>query len=127
MTTITMPIVLTRDLSPNGRPNWRQKASVVKRTREEARRATVSWLNTPGSGLDAYAGDTTPTILDVEISWPRGRRTLDDDNARASLKCVIDGIADGLWDGSDAHVRVGTVHQVRGTGGLTFRLRHDNE
>lgn len=123
---ITMPIILTRELSPNGRAGWRAKASVTKRVREEARRATVSWLNTPGSGLSAFCGATmTPTTLDVVVEWPKGRKPLDDDNCKASLKAVIDGISDALWDGNDSHVRVGTVNQVRGDGGLAFTFRAD--
>lgn len=123
---IRMPIVLTREMTPNGRQGWRAHARTVKRLREDARRATVSWLNDPTSGLSAFCGAVTmPTTLDVVIEWPKGRKRLDDDNAKASLKPVIDGVSDALWGGQDRHVELGTVTQTRGPGELrlTFRIR----
>jgi hypothetical protein len=121
---MTMPIVLTREMTPNGRLHWRKKAKLTAQVRGEAKLATQSWLNTPGSGLSAFCGDTTsPVTLDVEIEWPKGRKTLDDDNAKASLKTIIDGMSDALWFGQDKHVTLGTVKQTRGAGGLRITLR----
>lgn len=123
---IRMPIVLTREMTPNGRQGWRAHARIVKQLREDARRATASWLNDPASNLSAFCGATaTPTTLDVVIEWPKGRKRLDDDNAKASLKPVLDGVADALWFGSDRHVTIGEVTQTRGSGELrlTFRTR----
>lgn len=121
---ISMPIVLTREMTPNGRQSWQAHARTVKRLREDARRATSSWLNDPASGLSTLCGaTTTPTRLDVVIEWPKGRKQLDDDNAKASIKPVLDGLADALWFGSDRHVTIGEVVQTRGSGGLTLTLR----
>ena len=122
--TISMPIILTREMTPNGRQGWRAHARTVKRLRDDAQRATASWLNDPTSGLSAFCGaTTTPTTLDVIIEWPKGRKRLDDDNAKATLKPVLDGVADALWHGSDRHVTIGEVTQTRGAGGLTLTLR----
>jgi hypothetical protein len=127
--TLTMPIVLTREHSPNGRLHHQVKAAVVARLREDARRAAMSHVNDPAwrqrGGWAALGWDDkgASVLMDVVIEWPKGRRLADDDNAKASLKPVVDGIADALWGGEDRHVELGTVTQTRGSGGLVITLR----
>jgi hypothetical protein len=66
-----------------------------------------------------FQGYYEPIVLDADIQW-RGRRTgLDNDNAIACLKPLIDGIADALWDGRDAHIRIGVVTQTTKGYGVT--------
>lgn len=125
--TLSMPIILTREMTPNGRQGWRAHAQTVKRLREDARRATVSHLNDLETKLYTMVYDDEPVLLDVEVEWPKGRKTMDEDNIVAALKPVRDGIADALWGGSDAHVKVGKVTQTRGAGGLRITLRTGGE
>jgi hypothetical protein len=122
--TLTMPIILTREMTPNGRQGWRAHAQTVKRLREDAFRATMSWLHDPETTLHtmAYWPDG-PVVMDLEVEWPKGRKFMDEDNIVSSCKPVRDGIADALWGGEDKHVRVGSVTQVRGAGGLRITLR----
>lgn len=131
--TLAMPIILTRDHSPNGRLHHQAKAAAVKRLRRDAELATMSHVNDPewrqAGGWDAMGwGDVgMPVVMDVVIEWPKGRKFADDDNAKASLKPVIDGIADALWGGEDRFVELGTVTQTRGSGGLVITLRNQPE
>jgi hypothetical protein len=124
--TLTMPIILTREMTPNGRQGWRQHAQTVKRLREDARRATVSHMH-DGARIPIaliWANQRNePVTMDVEVEWPKGRKTMDEDNIVAALKPVRDGISDALWAGEDKHVRVGSVTQTRGAGGLRITLR----
>jgi len=125
---IAMPIVLTREMTPNGRyQDFNAQKAVTRRLREDARRATVSHTNDPAcrAAIAALKAHREPLVMDIEIAWPPRRKRLDDDNAKASLKPILDGMADELWGGSDAHVRVGTVSQIRGDGGLAFTFRAD--
>ena len=131
--TLSMPIILTRDHSPNGRLHHQAKARATKRLREDARRAAMSHVNDPvwrqlgGWAALGWGDRGVPVTMDIEIVWPKGRKTLDDDNAKASLKPAIDGVADALWGGEDRHVEIGRVTQTRGAGGLTFTLRATQE
>jgi hypothetical protein len=131
--TLSMPIILTREMTPNGRQGWRKHAQTVKRLREDAYRATMSYVNDPSwrsaQGWDVLGcGDSgEPVTMDLEVEWPKGRKTMDEDNIVAALKPVRDGIADALWGGEDKHVRVGSVTQTRGAGGLRITLRSGND
>ncbi|MGD9892834.1 MAG: hypothetical protein AB7R89_13760 [Dehalococcoidia bacterium] len=124
---ITMPIVLTRELSPNGSQgtHWTYKSRPRARVKEEARRATVSHINGNAPGVAALMATRDPLIMDIEVEWPKGAKRWDEDNIVTACKGIRDGIATALWDGEDAHVRVGTVSQVRGEGGLAFTFRVD--
>lgn len=130
--TLTMPIILTGEHSPNGRLHHQAKAWVVKQLRHDAYLAAMSHVNDPawrqGGGWAALAwGDRgVPVTMDLVVEWPKGRQLWDTDNLVSACKPVRDGIADALWGGSDAHVVVGSVTQTRGTGGLTITLRAGN-
>ena len=128
--TLTMPIILTRDHSPNGRHgHYLQKARITKRLRHEAYTATMSFVHDPawrqrgGWAALGWGDRFTPVVMDVTVAWPKGRKAWDDDNVKAALKPVLDGISDALWGGEDRHVTLGEVTQTRGSGGLTITLR----
>jgi hypothetical protein len=133
--TMTMPIVLTREMGPNARLHHQAKAKVTARLREDARRAATNWVNDPkaSSRFAEYTSEAFwaggHLVMDVEVEWPPRRKRWDEDNIVAALKPVRDGIADALWGGEDKHVRVGTVSQTSGSGGLriTFRTGPDAE
>lgn len=84
-----------RRLSPNARIHWRSKLSPKKKARADAALATYSAL---GCGVrevrTAFAGDA-PIPLTIRFYPPDARRR-DRDNAQASLKHALDGIADAL-------------------------------
>lgn len=114
------------ELSPNRRHHWRAMRRVAREAREQAMLAAQVALNTPGSGVDAFYGETASryeVTLDITVAWNGRRRSMDTDNLVAACKPFRDGIADALWAGKDAHVRVGEVHQVRGAGTTTLTLR----
>ena len=127
--TLTMPIILTWEHSPNGRLHHQAKARVVKQLRLDAYLATMSHVNDPlwrqsgGWAALAWGDRGVPVTMDVVVEWPKGRKAWDTDNLVSACKPVRDGIADAMWGGSDAHVVVGTVTQTRGAGGLRITLR----
>jgi hypothetical protein len=61
-------------------------------------------------------------VLDVVITWPRGQRRLDDDNAWASLMAARDGIAEVL-EADDRKFRQGILRQTHGEVVVTVTLR----
>ena len=124
---ITMPIVLTREMSPNGSQgtHWSTKSTPRARVREEARRATVSHINGGTPGVAALMATRDPVVMDIEVELPKGAKRWDEDNIVSACKGVRDGIAQALWGGQDSHVRVGVVTQVRGDGGMAFTFRAD--
>lgn len=106
------------ECSPNWRGHWRQKARAVASFREQA-----AWATRFTADADVFGGKRGPVTIDVEIAWCCGRKRMDDDNVKASLKPVIDGIAQELWGGQDRHVTIGTVRQCQGSGIVTVTLR----
>lgn len=82
-------------LSPNARVHWRAKVDPKKDARSDAANATYVAL---GRGLRdvraSLAGDS-PIPVSITFYPPDGRRR-DRDNAQASLKHALDGIADAL-------------------------------
>ena len=82
--TITLPLP-AKELSPNSRCHWSKKYRKAKSARTAARLLSSSIL---GSS-EQVAG------YRLVFYWPDKRRR-DRDNAIASCKSVIDGIADGV-------------------------------
>ncbi len=122
-TTVTVVMVPPRELNPNNRENRWRKASGVKEYRHAARMAAVNALNTDGNGLKAFQGYYHVVHLDAEIQWRGRRKEIDNDNAIACLKPLIDGLSDALWEGRDGHVKIGAVTQSRGAGETVVTLR----
>lgn len=88
---VTIPMVPPRELSPNARSHWRVRNDAAQAMRMAAKVATVVALD--GAPAEAY-GDAFD--LDMQVFWPKRRRRMDVDNAVASCKSCIDGIADAL-------------------------------
>jgi crossover junction endodeoxyribonuclease RusA len=100
---VTIPGAPPAALSPNGRTFWATKAKAVKQARSDAyyaaRNANAEmWEPTP------------PLVIHAVIAWPRKGTRRDDDNAKASLKAYIDGIADAIGI-DDKHFTLATVTQ----------------
>lgn len=85
---ITLPWP-AKELSPNARCHWADKAKITKKHREDAGWKTVlSKLTVYGDGYSK---------IDLHITFhPPSRRHYDLDNCLASNKAHLDGIADGL-------------------------------
>ena len=122
--TILIRMMPPPECSPNWRGHTRSKGKrrAVAELRAEAGKAALV-----ACSLDPFLvadwGGGTPVVLDAEIAWCCGRKSVDPTNAPALLKAAIDGIADVLWDGQDDHVLMGMVTQVRGGGTVTITLR----
>jgi len=94
--TITLPLP-DKSLSPNARVHWAKKSKAVKAYREAAKWAAfMATRPTPPKWKNA--------TYKAVFYWPNARRR-DADNAVASIKAALDGIADagvvindsGLW------------------------------
>jgi hypothetical protein len=114
--TITIPMLPDRALSPNSRSHWTERAEAARELRYTARMSTF------GAGLNGMEFDRG-ACMDVEIQWCCGRKTMDDDNAWASLKAARDGIADVLFGGEDRFITQGKLTQTRGDGIIIVTLR----
>ena len=106
--TITIPAVIDAAITPNNIPVSRGGMMKKHRLQQEIK-ATTMWA-VKGADIDVYP--FPPWVLHYVIAWPKGRKMLDDDNAKASLKYVQDGIAEEIGV-DDRYIRVGTVTQVR--------------
>ena len=74
-----------KNLNPNARPHWAEKARLVKKAR-----AAAGWA-AKAAGADKIKADK----LDLTISFlPPDARSRDTDNLIASLKASLDGLAD---------------------------------
>lgn len=109
--TIRIPAVIDRRITPNGRAHWRTKHNLQKELKQ-----TTMWAM-KGHHLDVLP--ETPWQLNYVIGLAKGRRRLDDDNAKAALKYVQDGIAAEAGI-DDKHIIVGTVEFVRDPQGVGF-------
>jgi crossover junction endodeoxyribonuclease RusA len=74
-----------KDLSPNARPHWAEKARVTKKHRDWAR-----WAS------QAYGPIEADKLLVTVIFFPPDNRQRDDDNMVSSVKAYRDGISDSL-------------------------------
>lgn len=119
-----------RECSGNYRGHTRGTAKVraIQEWRSEAGKAAlVARALRPGSF--GWLVGAARIVVDIEIAWCCGRRSLDDDNAIHACKPARDGIADVLLrgkdgaPGDDSRMVTGTITQRRGGGTVTFRLR----
>tara|TARA_R110002020_G_scaffold302595_2_gene517974 strand:- start:10372 stop:10755 length:384 start_codon:yes stop_codon:yes gene_type:complete len=90
--TLSLP---PKALTPNSRPHWAAKARAVKAHRGEA----FLMAGRAVAGVDK--GGQWWAMVDTEIMvratfWFRVNRRRDRDNAQASLKSALDGIAEAL-------------------------------
>ncbi|CAB4165146.1 hypothetical protein UFOVP817_38 [uncultured Caudovirales phage] len=102
MTTITIVLPLPdKCLSPNARVHWAKKAKVVKHMR-----VACKYLTTSAIALYGYPErpNWTRATYKARFYWKNNRQH-DSDNAIASIKSALDGVADaglvvndsGLW------------------------------
>lgn len=76
-----------KQLSPNFRGHWSRKAKAAKLARQ------VAGWNTKASGVKV-SGEG---LIDLHITFhPPDKRRRDLDNCIASMKSLLDGVADGL-------------------------------
>jgi hypothetical protein len=120
---IVVPCLPPRECSPNFHGHWRKRRNGALLLRTAAKMAAVDALNTMSTGASGFCGYPLPVLIDLEIAWNGRRSRMDDDNAKASCKALIDGISDALWSGRDDHVMIGTLTQTRGNGTVTVTLR----
>jgi hypothetical protein len=112
--TVTIPGTIDRRLSPNGRAHWR----AVRPLQRERKESAYQWTRVERME-QGYIGMVPPLVLDFTIGWEKGRKRMDDDNAKASMKAIIDGIAEAL-DVNDKHITVGTLTQERDPAGAGY-------
>lgn len=86
--TITLPLP-DRKLSPNARCHWRVKAKCVKNSRIDSGMATMAAMREFKLCI-AFRKATVQARFYVKDAW----RKRDGDNLNASLKSVLDGLAD---------------------------------
>lgn len=83
---ITIPLP-PKEVSPNARVHWATKARAVKRQRNDAAMAAMVLSSIRRPKWQA-------ATIQATFYRPRGRVLIDQDNAIASLKASIDGLAD---------------------------------
>ena len=88
---ITLPWP-SRDLSPNARVHWAKKAKAAKSYRATCGWETKAALLQPGVPADFADKKLTLNI----IFHAKTRRAYDLDNALASIKSGLDGVADAM-------------------------------
>ncbi len=109
---ITIPMTPTRNLSPNGRAFWAKR----HRDAQALKHATRWAVRNDGRSLYPFI----PWTLHYVVAWEKGRKFMDDDNIKAALKYVQDGIAEEIGLADDRCITVGTVTQTRDPDGCGF-------
>lgn len=123
---IVVPLTPSPTLSPNARVHWTKRAKAVSAARSVAAQAT----------RDAISDDGRQRIAEyehigyrIQIAWEKGRSGMrDEDNALASCKAIIDGIADALGiDDRRLHIRGISFDRQSRTGVTIVTLLEDAE
>ena len=119
ITTITIPVPLDRDLSPNARhAHWSSRRRAV----EQARMATAMAVRTTLDVNDpeaCFQRARWPLTLHWLIGLAKRQRRMDDDNALAACKAHRDQISDELGI-DDRNFVTGSLTQVRDPEGQGF-------
>ena len=113
--TITIPATIDKAITPNGMP--RTRGGIMKRDRlQKELKHTTMWA-VKEHYLDVFPD--APWRLDYVVARAKGKQALDDDNIKASLKYVQDGIATerGI---NDRYIEVGRVKQLRDSLGIGY-------
>lgn len=106
--TIRIPATIAREITPNGYSCTRGGFYKRRQLQAELKEVTMQVMQ-------AYClADKIdlPWQLDYTVAWGRNRKAMDDDNIKASLKYVQDGIAERSGV-NDKHMTIGTVDQIR--------------
>lgn len=77
-----------KNLSPNARVDWRVKHRAANSARHRA-----GWATVDAVGRDRLAEGP---LRVTTTFFPPDRRARDEDNLKASMKAIYDGIADGI-------------------------------
>ena len=94
MPSLTVTLSLPpKALSPNARTHWAPKAKAVAAYRGEAKLVARGAIREAGLDVPPGWGDE---IMVRATFWFRVNRRRDRDNAQASLKSALDGIAEAL-------------------------------
>ena len=101
--TIRVPICPYPELSPNARVHHMERAKAVRTSRLLAKIFT---------GPAPPGFDAAHATVRITIGWGKGRKEMDGDNALASCKAFLDGVADGLGV-TDKRWTYPPVQQVR--------------
>jgi hypothetical protein len=89
------------ELSPNYHGNWRPRARAVRTLRQ------LTKLECPKLGRPIQGR----VLLEARIGWSKGRKVMDNSNAAAALKPLVDGLTDAGWWPDDNLVNVIVVEQ----------------
>ena len=105
--TFRIPGTIDRKLTPNGSGHhmatYRLSRALKKRVTKALEAAKVS---------EQVPATATGLHLDFVVAWEKGRRFMDDDNIKASLKYGIDSIAEHVGI-NDRNFILGEVIQTR--------------
>ena len=105
-TMVEIPIEIDARISPNSRAHWRTKYLI----QQEMKNTTYTAMQAAGPHGSLHNAPP-PLTLNYVVGLGFRRKKMDDDNIKASLKYVQDGIAAYLGI-DDKHMIVGTVEQV---------------
>jgi crossover junction endodeoxyribonuclease RusA len=118
---ITIPLDrnLPRELSPNhrGRSHW-PRTNAVAQARGDGRNAVLGAVD-PNDPYQCFQTSRWPLTLHVVVARHGRANELDHDNAIASCKAYIDGIADALGV-NDRNFRIGSLTQVKSDTGSAY-------
>jgi len=109
--TVTIPLSVSADLSPNARVLWpvRYRATETAKTATHYAMREAIDLDDP---VACFQRAPWPLTLNYTIGLGKGRRRMDDDNAIACMKPIRDQVAICLGM-DDRHFLTGTIDQVR--------------
>jgi hypothetical protein len=118
-----------KNLSGNARVHWGSRNREARALRQAA--ITAVWQGLTGAEREWLffghsIGLRPRMIYDCEITWPRGRKSHDDDNCWQMVKPARDGVAEAAHI-NDSTFQTGVMTQVRATkdapGHITFTFR----
>ena len=105
-TMVEIRLEIDAKITPNGSAHH----MVKHRIHQQMKRTTQMAMMAAGPH-SALHNAPLPLRLDYVVGWGFRRKKMDDDNIKASLKYVQDGIAEYLGV-NDKHMKIGTVEQV---------------
>lgn len=103
--TVRIEVTPPREVSPNVMVHW-----ATKQRAQQSLKTITGWH--VKQALNMRDLPALPWQLDYVVAWEKGRKRMDDDNIKAALKYVQDGIADTVGY-NDKHMVIGTVEQIR--------------
>lgn len=104
--TVEIPLEIDRRITPNSRSHWTTRHRITR----EMKNTTYETMQATGPH-SALHNASLPLTLNYVVVRGFRRKKMDDDNIKASLKYVQDGIAAYLGI-NDKHMIIGTVEQV---------------